>query len=608
MRLVKSSLVSSLLLSALFFVSCSKTTVFNMSDFGLKAEPGFDNSRLLANALKEIAETSKPGKEIVINFDEGRYEFFPETADTTLYFISNHDQVKTRRTAFNFDGLKQVTLDGGNSSFIFHGRMLPMAVSACDGITLKNFSIDFENPHIAQATIVENDTINKSITYELAPWVSYSVKDSVLFTKGRGWEHTPGAGIPFEKDTKRILYQTGDIRMGVKGVVEVSPHLIKAPWDDARLVPGTVIVMRTWNRPSPGIFVQYSNDVSLDGVTVHYAEGMGLLAQMTANINLNNFNVALRGDDDPRYFTTQADATHFSGCKGVIISKNGLYENMMDDAINVHGTYLKVTKRVSEKIVNAKYMHSQAWGFDWGYPGDEVQFVKANTMDVLHEKTAIASIKPLDSKTNLGAKEFQIEFKDVIPQEINGTEAFGIENLEWTPEVVFSDNIVRNNRARGALFSTPLKTVAENNIFDHTSGTAILLCGDCNGWYETGSCTDVTIRNNKFINALTSYYQFTNAVISIYPEIPNLKAQENYFHGDKIVIEDNYFETFDSPILYAKSVNGITFRNNVIDTNTAYSPFHWNKAKFLFERVINYDIQDNDFEGGYDEAEDLIIK
>lgn len=37
-------------------------------------------------------------------------------------------------------------------------------------------------------------------------------------------------------------------------------------------------------------------------------------------------------------FTTQADATHFSGCKGKITSCNGLYEGMMDDAINVHGT------------------------------------------------------------------------------------------------------------------------------------------------------------------------------------------------------------------------------------------------------------------------------
>lgn len=92
---------------------------------------------------------------------------------------------------------------------------------------------------------------------------------------------------------------------------------------------------------------------------------------------------------------------------------------------------------------------------------------------------------------------------------------------------LFADNVIRNNRARGTLFSTPLKTVVERNLFDHTSGTAILLCGDCNGWFETGACRNVLIRNNRFINALTNMFQFTEAVISIYPEIPDLEHQKN---------------------------------------------------------------------------------
>ena len=52
-------------------------------------------------------------------------------------------------------------------------------------------------------------------------------------------------------------------------------------------------------------------DTRLQDVTIHYAEGMGLIAQRCTNINLQRFNVCLRGDNDSRYFTTQADATHF---------------------------------------------------------------------------------------------------------------------------------------------------------------------------------------------------------------------------------------------------------------------------------------------------------
>ena len=149
--------------------------------------------------------------------------------------------------------------------------------------------------------------------------------------------------------------------------------------------------------------------------------------------------------------------------------------------------------------------------------------------------------------------------------------------------------------------------VCENNLFDHTHGTAILLCGDCNGWFETGPCKDVLIKNNTFVNALTSNYQFTNAVISIYPEIPNLEDQEKFFHSG-IVIEGNTFEMFDRPILYAKSTDGIVFRNNTVKYNDEFEPFHWNNHLFFFEKVDNITIEGNDFERGLDTTKDIRIE
>ena len=209
-----------------------------------------------------------------------------------------------------------------------------------------------------------------------------------------------------------------------------------------------------------------------------------------------------------------------------------------------------------------------------------------------------------DIPTEFCAKEFEITFTNALPAEISEEGKYGIENLTWTPEVVFSDNIIRNNRARGSLFSTPRSVVCENNLFDHTHGTAILLCGDCNGWFETGPCKDVLIKNNTFINALTSNYQFTNAVISIYPEIPNLEEQKKFFHTG-IVIEDNTFEMFDRPILYAKSTDGLIFRNNTVKYNNDFEPFHWNSHLFFFEKVANVTIEDNDFERGLIPSEDI---
>ncbi len=598
-----------LFIPILFACSGENVKEYQMSKFGVKAEKGFNNSPIIAKAIAQITEECKDGEEAILLFEEGVYEFMMESASVEEYYISNHDQANPKTIGFNLKNLKNITIDGQGAEFLFHGRMLPLVLSNSENIVMKNFSIDFANPHISQVEIVENNVDKGEIIYKIAPWVEYKIENKKLIVYGENWEHTPSWGIGFEEGTKRIIYNTGDIALGVNNVEEISDRVIKSKWNDPRLVKGSVIAMRSYGRPTPGIFLQYNKDVKLNNVTVHYAEGMGLLAQLCENIELDAFNVCLRGESDPRYFTTQADATHFSGCKGVIISKNGLYENMMDDAINVHGTYLNIIEKISPTKVIARYMHSQSWGFDWGYVGEKVQFVRSKTMELLDGENIIKSI---EANANDVKKEFVIEFEQPLNEEINAKDGYGIENLEWTPEVIFSNNIIRNNRARGALFSTPKKTLVSDNLFDHTSGSAILLCGDCNGWFETGTCRDVLIKNNTFITALTSQYQFTNGIISIYPEIPNLKDQTKYFHGGAnvtgVVIEDNTFDIFDEPIVYAKSLDGLTFRGNSIKINSEYPPMHWNKHHFLFERVINVTIEDNEFEGGFDMEKDVLYK
>ena len=584
-------------LSLSLVLSCttlSAQKVYEISAFGLKANSSKNASPVLQKALAKIKAEYKEGEKVILRFPEGRYEFHEKGAAVREYYISNHDQTNPKKVGIALEDMKNLTLDGQGSEFVFHGRMLPVSLLRSENCLLKNFSIDFENPHIAQVKIVENDP-QDGIVFEPAPWVDYRIaKDSIFEAYGEGWTMRHSWGIAFDGDTKHLVYNTSDIGCPTKGASEVAPRRIHAPgWKEARLVPGTVVAMRGWGRPTPGIFLSHDVNTTIENVKVHYAEGMGLLAQLCENITLEKFGVCLKGDADPRYFTTQADATHFSGCKGKIVSCNGLYEGMMDDAINVHGTYLKVVKRVDDCTLVGRYMHGQSWGFEWGCPGDEVQFIRSNTMELVGKQNKIISIRPYDKEQTEGAREFLITFQEPVDQVINEQSGFGIENLTWTPEVLFSGNVIRNNRARGSLFSTPRKTIVENNLFDHTSGAAILLCGDCNGWFETGACRHVIIRKNRFVNALTNLFQFTNAVISIYPEIPDLKGQQQYFHGGPeggIVIEDNEFETFDAPILYAKSVDGLVFRNNTIKLNTEYKPFHPNRNRFWLERVTNVTI------------------
>lgn len=577
-------------------VATARQKTVYMADYGVVPGTGQDMTPALNRALATVKDMTEGGRNVTLSFDPGQYHFYGDQAARQEYYVSNHDQDQPKPTVFALEGWDGLTVEGNGAEFLFHGRLIPFALNGTTDCTLRHFSIDFAQPQIAQAEIVENSP-ERGTVLRMAPWVNYRItEDGGIETYDTGWTNRLVSAIAFEKGTRHIVYNTGDLGLNTDGIEDMGDHLIRLPkWYDGRIVPGTVLALRSWQRPAPGIFLNECRDTRIENVKVHYADGMGLLAQRCTDITLENFGVCLRGSDDPRYFTTQADATHFSQCRGHIRSNGGLYEHMMDDAINIHGVYLRVKERRDDYTILASYEHGQAWGFAWGDPGDEVQFVRSRTMEVAGVENRIASIEPAGQADVKGAKAFIIRMENPLDPVITGGDAFGIENLTWTPTVEFKRNVVRNNRARGALFSSPRRTVVEDNLFDHTSGTAILLCGDCNGWYESGACRDLTVRRNTFVNALTSMYQFTNAVISIYPEIPDLDQQKAYFHGGKrgaIRIEDNTFEAFDIPLLYAKSVDGLVFKDNVLRTNNDYRPFHWNKQRVTLERVARAEIDE----------------
>lgn len=565
---------------------------FNLSDYGIKPNSGKDMTVRMQSVLDKIKSQCSANDSITLVLSPGKYDFHADKAKIYPYYVSNHDQDGAKRVGINLDGWSHTALVGDGAEIICHGVMLPIALVNSTNCSISDLSIDFANPHISQVEVLSSDS--SGVRFKPSSEVKYKLLNNRFVAYGEGWERRPDYGICFDGNTHHIVFQTSDTWCGVDSVIKLKDGSLYAPrWVNNKIKKGTQIAMRTWQRPAPALFLSQNKNSTIANVTVHYAEGMGLLAQLCENIVLNGFKVALRADGG-RFFTTQADATHFSGCKGKIVSINGLYEAMMDDAINVHGTYLKVVKTIDSNTVVAKYMHEQTYGMPWGQLGDSVKLVNSSTMDYDPKIYTIKSISSINDK------EFEIRFSSPLPANIDIEYGVGLENISWTPEVVFANNVVRNNRARGSLFSTPKKVVVENNLYDHTSGSAVLLSGDCNGWYETGACRDVTIRNNRFVNALTSLFQFTEAVVSIYPVIPDLTGQKTYFHGSEkgIVIENNEFVTFDTPLVYAVSVDGLKIVNNKVTHSTDFKPYHHNKFSFKLLRVKNATIAGNSSDAG----------
>ena len=188
---------------------------------------------------------------------------------------------------------------------------------------------------------------------------------------------------------------------------------------------------------------------------------------------------------------------------------------------------------------------------------------------------------------------FEISFRQTVPKQIIA--GYALENLTWTCNVSIKDSHFKSCRARGILISTPGKVVIENNIFE-SSGSAILIAGDANQWYETGAVKDVLITKNIFkAPCMTSMYQFSEGVISIFPEIPQPSTKTPFHQNIRII--DNVFYLFDFPILCALSVENLIFSGNKLSRSYQFEPFHKRKAGLTFELCKKITIENNTAEG-----------
>ncbi len=280
------------MLTALLFVtSCSKSVVIDMRDYGIVPDTKENMSPKFAEALQSIRAAADDDTKITLLFEKGRYDFHPEGATVREYYIYNHDQTNPKKVGLALEDWDNLTLDGQGADFIFHGRMLPLSLIDSENCILRNFSIDFEVPHITQIRILKSD--GEGIVFEAAPWTNTKVSESGYFQSfGEGWSNMPQTGIAFEEKTKHVVYKTSDLWCPTSDLKEVAPRTYYAPhWRDSRLIPGTAVAMRTYYRPAPGIFLSENENTKLQNVKVHYAEGMGLLAQLCENITLEAFSV-----------------------------------------------------------------------------------------------------------------------------------------------------------------------------------------------------------------------------------------------------------------------------------------------------------------------------
>ena len=575
----KFAIALSLCLAAL---SCSSgNDVVSITDFGIAPDSGENALQAIADAVESCRESGAS----TLVFPKGRYDIRPVEG--------------MERIGFVLERMKDFTFDGCGSVFVFHDSMNICDVDSCSNVTLKNFAVDWERPFASQMTVVEAapNHIDLSIDGSKYPYV---IEDSKLYFTGENWKIRAGENSfynMFDKDSKELLYNTWESPMGdifgapatvlPDGNVRLTGR-IGMSGDYSRLPePGTYVVMYPTREKLGnyrGITISNGKDITLKDVTLHHSMCFGVLGIRTENITMDNFCCA-PNEAEGRVFSLIADASHFNCCKGTIIVQNCSHVGQGDDFINVHGRNARIDEIIDSRTVKVR---SEAAMMQ---PGDTVWVVDRVTAQ--RGQTLIVAESGADNI---------LSFTSDLPE---GTEVYDvIENKTWTAGLIMRNSrIEKCNRARGMLVTTPKEVIIENNYF-HSAGTAILIEGDTDVWFESGACANVEIRNNVFDNCLTSgnrdgnRWQWGEAVITITPSHnPSDSTVTPYHHG--IRIHDNTFKVFDRPLLHARSVGELTFTGNEIIKTHDYAPYAWQKQSFFLEGCRNVEVSGNKWDDDY---------
>lgn len=571
--------VLSLLLSLSMAI---KGEVINVADYGI--QPGKD----VTYEVNRLIESLSGKKGLTLFFPKGEYIFYPENAVEAYRAVSNHDN-SMKRIAFPLFDFEDFTLDGNGSTFIFHGRICPIILDGSKGLNLKNFSIDWDTPFHHELRVVERDEEANSFVAEISPMkYGFEIKNDQILFNHYDWQDPIGQNITFDSATAAPIWNTQLYHLRVRSETKVSKVGEKlARFQHASKIPppiGSIIATygrAPTNRLAQAIHVINSSDTYIENVTVFAAGGMALIAERSDNVHLNKFVVTA---SEERFMATRADATHFVGCKGLIKVENCKFEHMLDDGINVHGAYIKVEEYKGENVFLCEISHRQQGGFTFAEAGDKVMITSRETVLPIFE-TTVKAVKILNEKRLLVTLS---EMPESLPKGL-----LSLENITWYPDLVMRKNIIRQNRARGALISTKGKVLIEGNYIS-SQMHGILIEGDNNKWYESGGVRDVTIRNNTFENI--SFGRMTGYPLYVSPLLrPEQRLGAEKYHQN-IRFTNNEIKSFNGHMIFARSVKGFEIKGNHVQQSDDY-PNGSKLPAIALDYCEDVDIQKNEFTG-----------
>jgi len=500
-------------------------------------------------------ETLKPmgggtaEKPVVIQFLPGIHTIGIRNVTRLPMFVSNAmDSDAPKPVGILIAGFKHLRLQGGGvdeegkTTILYDGRMVQICNDHAEDITFTGLVFDLKRPTVSEFRVLETGPAQAVI--QVAEGSDYAVENGKFLWRG---DWGPGAFCQtLFLETGRCHRSRAPRGWAAQGQLDAHARdlggrrvRLDYPGGESGLKAGHQYHFRSTKRDSVGVHNARCKDIVFRDCDFYALTGMGFVSQFTENITFQRVNVT-PPRDTIRTCPAWADIFQFSNCRGGVLVDSCRLSGMQDDAINCHGTYLRIIGKIADDRLWVRFMHPQTYGFAAFVPGDEVAVICHSKLreyagNPRRKVTALERKSDRDWILTLDGAVPHFEDKDVI------------DNRTWHPNITVRNNHFSVDPVRGLLLTTPGKAIVENNIFHRCAAAAISMSADSAHWFESAPVRDVLIRGNTFIEC----------GVWVDPAIPSINPEEPIH--ENIRITDN---NFDRAGVNAKGARNLTITGN----------------------------------------------
>lgn len=508
--------------------------------------------------------------------EPGVYHAYSTLAFERYSWISNHDR-GLRRTALPIIGFDGLEIDATGARLVLHGQsFVSLMIIDSKDIVIRGLTIDRDQPLHFQAEVTHTHPKLNAFDIDVIPECQAQIKDGILtwgedktnpllqnrapfepwqlnnsyqWRQDTHWNHwldphslKPSAAQPaldWNNEASKVE-SLGEHRFRLFGTLDTLPAI------------GQTLIAKgllSANRTSPGIHVLGCETIDFEDLTIHHAGGMGIIAEDSSDLTLRRVRITPNPQSGFRVSTT-ADATHFNACRGVITVEDCLFENQLDDAINVHSVYAPVAAASDDHRIIIKFTHFQQLGLRFARPGDRLRFSRRSSLEQYSE----ASVR---STRFINQDHVEIAFETPVAAWLQPDSV--VDNADTNPDLFFRRNRCLNNRARFMLLSTGGKVQVEYNHMENASISSIFFEADAEFWHEAGP-----VNNAVFIGNTIAHSNPRTAVIRFSPRTQEHPEQLSSFYRN-ITFKNNAITTVSPTIIDGARVENLVFTENAIE-------------------------------------------